>query len=345
MDPNQLRSCAYQHAASYPHIALLSLDKLLSKPTEHLLGKGSASISRVISLLRDCVLYGRLVRATTQNSNLVQSSNFQRIFGLSQPDPSSLNEALDGIVVRRHSFVYSRDLARKVGIRTEEGAIFPAAIVAQHVQKGLILKHTLLLEELAKTLDGRKYQSPFNICLYQVRQGRCSLKTCDKYHPAAEDLSIQGFNRRVELHLLVIAALEGLTGVTRRRVQRYVAVRRVAKLLDSNITVRSIWLQRLFGACYPPENRLGGLSWLRTSLIPEYDSVSFLPMTERTFISRPFFPFSALFFIQAPFRRKNLVRRSLPNDGPRPDLFLGKRDWMRSIRIHFGLSECDKIYS
>lgn len=278
MDPNQLRSCAHQHAETYPHVSLVCLDKLLTKTSDHILGKGPASITSVISLLRDYVLYGRLVRMVTQDPHLVQRSNFQRIFGLIQAGPEIVNDvSADGIVVLRHSLIYSRDLARKTGIRTETGTLIPADIAAENVRKALIRKHSMLLEELAKTLDDRKNQSPFNVCLYQVRQGRCSATTCDKYHPSAEALSTQGFNQRMELHLLVLSALEGLTGSLRRRAQGYVAL--MLYMLGTNpegINVR-IWLQRLFETCYPPENRLGSISWLRSALIPQYDSVSFLP--------------------------------------------------------------------
>ncbi|KAG8918121.1 hypothetical protein FRC01_002041 [Tulasnella sp. 417] len=263
-DLAQLWRYGEQYAEDYPHISLLCLDTSLSFTNKQPLGKHAGKINNVIEALRTYVLYGRLIRTVAQFPDLVWGENLQRVFGLSTESPSNTKEntsTLTGIVVLPHSFVHSQamdEVSRGRGVKTDLGILLPPETASQQVCQALLSRYNSLAGSLLDSLEAEKNNSPFTVCFQHLDHG-CSNVSCKRYHLAKDDLSERGFNRRVEMHLLIVAAMECLNRNPGRRVERRF--------------LQELWLQRLFETCYPLDIRLGNVSWVKPSLIFRYDSL------------------------------------------------------------------------
>ncbi|KAG8919802.1 hypothetical protein FRC01_001104 [Tulasnella sp. 417] len=258
--PDVLLSQGKQFADNHVHLALLYLDALLSLNSEKPLGEHPEDIDGVIGSISSYVLYGRLIRKTAQLPDLAKHQNLRKLFGLAAQQPSHLEDgsrAPNGVIVLPHSFIYLHacgELSRGKGMKTESGILLPLEAASYHLSEALLARYNSRIDPLIKALDQAKQGAPFTLCIHHVRLGKCTITSCKRYHLKEENLSIQGFNQRINLHLLIIAALEALNKTSGQRRQ-----------------LQGLWLGRLFETCYPLDNRLGSMAWLQPSLIPQYD--------------------------------------------------------------------------
>ncbi|KAG9003760.1 hypothetical protein FRB90_011125 [Tulasnella sp. 427] len=258
-DAAKLLSDAQKHTQSLPHLALLCLDAHMSITSSHPLGNHPEKIDDVLKSLRTYVMYGRFVRTVAQLPDLALRGGIQRVFGLSAPEARETEKTSpmsDGVIVLPHSLIYEKahaSAASGQAVKLEIGILVASEAASQQICEAMLSRYNLWAEKLSQALDDAKNRAPFTICLSYVRQGRCGSQGCNRYHLSEADLSTDGFNKRVYLHLLVIAALE-----------------RINKAGRSRRLLQGIWLQRLFETCYPLETLLGSISWLKPSLIPDY---------------------------------------------------------------------------
>ncbi|KAG8948833.1 hypothetical protein FRC04_009298 [Tulasnella sp. 424] len=263
-DLAQLREYGEQYPEVYPHLSLLCLDSYLASTSKKPFGNDAENMTNVIHTLRTYVLYGRLIRTVAQFPDLVWRDNLQRIFGLSVKASSSTEgntSALTGIVVLPHSFVHPQavdEISSGRGVKTDNGILLPPETVSQKVCQALLSRYNGLAGTLLDTLDTVKNNSPFTLCFQHLDQG-CKTVPCKRYHLTKAELSIQGFNQRMEMHLLIVAAMECLNRSPGNRAERRF--------------LQELWLQRLFETCYPLDGRLGNISWVKPSLILRYDSL------------------------------------------------------------------------
>lgn len=221
-----------QCADTHLHLALLYLDALLSLSTERPLGEQPEDIASVIGSISSYVLYGRLIRKTVQLPDLARHHNLRKLFGLAAQNPQHLedvSQTVNGVTVLPHSFIYPQacgDASRGKGMKTDTGILLPLEAASYHLSEALLSRYNSRVEPLIKALDQSKQGAPFTVCLYSVRLGNCGISSCRRFHPKEENLSIQGFNQRIHLHLLIIAALEALnkTSGQRRQLQGWVLV-------------------------------------------------------------------------------------------------------------------------
>lgn len=210
---------------AYPHISLLCLDTYLVSTNKQPFGKDAGKINNVVGTLRTYVLYGRLVRTVAQFPDLVWRESFQKVFGLSTESPSSAQEntsTLPGIVVLPHSFVHQQaldEISSGRGVKTDLGILVPSETASQQVCQALLSRYNALAGSLLDALDAAKNSSPFTVCFQHLDHG-CSNTLCKRYHLAKDDLSVHGFNQRVEMHLLIVATMECLNRNPGRRVER-----------------------------------------------------------------------------------------------------------------------------
>lgn len=200
-------------------MALLCLETSLHLTT-HPLGRNPQDINCAVESIRTYALFGRCIRKAAQLSDITKRPGFQRIFGLARRHPltgSDTSGVPDDVLVRPNSMIYTRaarDLPSRRAIKVAAGILLPADAASQYILQALLSRYnpsSSLARPLLNALEYYRQRSPFTICLYPVRLGRCSgHMSCERHHPSDRDFSVDGFNQRVELHLLVVAALECL---------------------------------------------------------------------------------------------------------------------------------------
>ncbi|KAG9004067.1 hypothetical protein FRB90_011077 [Tulasnella sp. 427] len=260
-DAKQLETLAQTLSSNQPHAAILSLEIYLHFEATHPLGRNPLNIDCAIDSIRTYLLFGRTIRRAAQLPNIARRQDFQSLFGLaSDRTRSETADVPDGVVALPHSAIYNRavrDIPRKRGIKAETGILLPVDTASQYIVQALLCRYNVVAAPLLRALEESMKRSPFTICLYPARNGRCLMGPCDRHHPSEKEFSVEGFNQRVELHLLVVAALECLNTNPAAEREFY----------------QQMWFQRLIETCYPPDDRLGNISWLKPSLIPIYPSL------------------------------------------------------------------------
>ncbi|KIO30532.1 hypothetical protein M407DRAFT_20420 [Tulasnella calospora MUT 4182] len=256
LDSRQLAFLGQRYSQSQLHVALLCLDTYLRVAAVHPLGKNPSDITCAIESLRLYVLFGRSIRRAAQLQDIAKHPDFQRIFGLAahhSVSGSDRSQIPDGVVAIPNSVIYpraARDLQHGRAIKLDSGILLPIDTASQYIRQALLSRYNSLATPLLDALERYRQRSPFTICLFTG----CSKDSCERHHP---DFSVGGFNQRTELHLLVVAALECLNTNPAEQREFY----------------QQLWFQRLIETCYPLDARLGNISWLKPSIIPNYDTL------------------------------------------------------------------------
>ncbi|KAG8926506.1 hypothetical protein FRC01_008767, partial [Tulasnella sp. 417] len=247
--------------------ALLALDTWIHSGT--LKGLEVDSIAQVAEILLECQHYCYVINVLVQRPELLEKPATQQLFGISSATDQDTEEG--GIVANREihpqSFIYSAAVARRNSMQEGEGTtgpvILPKDIVDDMALHALLHRrnNVLILVHQHALRSGA-----FEICSRYLVTGRCGgydERRCWRGHVLSNAMSIEFFNSRFRLLLLIIAVLD-----------QFAAVKDGFDQEERNRpNMQRIWLSRMFDLCYPETARTGNFSDIAPSLIPEYGTL------------------------------------------------------------------------
>ncbi|KIO30547.1 hypothetical protein M407DRAFT_20435 [Tulasnella calospora MUT 4182] len=197
---------------------------------------------------------------TSPESNI----SIQHIFGISDAsskEPARQPRQSEDItmqrIVRPCSFIHALAFAlvsRGEQPRSRADPItLPTNTVDDMIGRALLNRLNAVIERVDEiALKSRAFEMCQQFLVNQECGGRDE-GSCWKGHVLEKDLSIEKFNSRFRLHILVIAVLN--LGVFDERIRSI---------------KQKMWITKLFQLCYPATNKAGCLSDITPALIPEY---------------------------------------------------------------------------
>ncbi|KIO30551.1 hypothetical protein M407DRAFT_20439 [Tulasnella calospora MUT 4182] len=246
--------------------ALLALDAWSQSAT--LDGMRSMRDDEVAEVLLLCQKYGTVINTLVRTPGFVELPGIQPIFGVSntssneQVRQSQSQEITLQRTVQPCSFVHSLafvlvnrgDLERS----RADPVTLPTNSVDDMIRRALLRRLNAVVErvdELARKSRG------FELCQQFLINQQCGGRdegTCWKDHVMDRDLTIERFNSQFRLHILVISVLNHFTATPGTSDEKARSIK------------QKIWLSKLFTLCYPSTNKVGCLSDITATLIPEY---------------------------------------------------------------------------
>ncbi|KAG8947676.1 hypothetical protein FRC00_008989, partial [Tulasnella sp. 408] len=181
------------------------------------------SVGQVADMLRACRQYCTVVKVVVQHREFFDKPFTQRLFGIySSSDPSSHNEQDQQDVtayrlVRPRSLIYSK-ASRIVGLQLKATDTPTPITVLKDTADDLMSRELLLrLNASLWTIHQHALKSAaFELCNRYLATGRCASYEegkCWRGHVQPSELTIQSFNSRLRIHLLMIALLDQFAAV------------------------------------------------------------------------------------------------------------------------------------
>lgn len=262
--------------------ALLALDTWIHSNT--LKGLEVEAINQVADILLVCQQYCYIINVLVQRPELLEKPATQQLLGISSTTDQDTGEG--GMVanreIRPQSFMFHQAAARLNGEDKTNPVVLPKDVVDDMALHRLLHRRNNVL----MTIHRHAVKSgAFEICTRFLAAGRCAAyddRRCWRGHIHSNTMTIELFNARVRLHLLIIAVLDQFAAVkdgfdteerNRPNMQRLLFDSSFWDLIDSSSSKYRIWLSRIFDLCYPETPRTGNFSDLVPSLIPEYGTV------------------------------------------------------------------------
>ncbi|KAG8912744.1 hypothetical protein FRC00_003886, partial [Tulasnella sp. 408] len=247
--------------------ALLALDALTQSAM--LDGLRSTNHSEIAETLLFCQKFGVVINTIVRTPDFVDLPGIQHILGVSNTSsksparqPSQSKDITLQKLVRPCSFIHALAsvlVNREGQPRSPADPItLPTSTVDDMVRRALLRRLNGVVEradELARK------SGAFELCQQFLVNQQCGGRdegSCWKDHVLEKDLTIEQFNSRFRLHILVIAVLNHFTALFGAFDER------------TRSTKQKTWITKLFQLCYPTSNKAGCLSDITPALIPEY---------------------------------------------------------------------------
>lgn len=174
------------------------------------------SVDQVADMLRACRQYCTVVNTVVQRRELFDKPKMQRLFGISSSSSDTTRKEEQDVTVYRQvvpwSFVHSKAL-RFAGSQPKTVDMSTAVMVSKDAVDDMIC-HSLLLRLNTSLLDVHQHalkSGAFELCTRFLTTGQCpSFKEgrCWRGHPQPNELTIQSFNSRIRIHLLIMSLLD-----------------------------------------------------------------------------------------------------------------------------------------
>ncbi|KAG8990213.1 hypothetical protein FRB94_013643 [Tulasnella sp. JGI-2019a] len=277
----------YIHSGKFVTWDLLAFDGFLRDKSP--LIEDQASMASLCGILQIFIDYGRRVRNIARLHDIVSEQELRPLFGISlqastQLSPGSESDSvLDDVTSVRilpGSLIYndalhapSNPTVAQNSEQTGIGIMLPRHIVNDLVRERLLAQFNGMLSDLQDRLKGLER---LQVCLRFASTGRCDpppdRRPCGKWHSDTRHKTIDAFNERIRVHLLVITALDHFTAIERREhVAEGPGPNREEE--RSRKFFQRYWLARLFHVCYPVVLNLGNLTHIAPDLIPNFDAL------------------------------------------------------------------------
>ncbi|KAG8926505.1 hypothetical protein FRC01_008766 [Tulasnella sp. 417] len=243
--------------------ALLALDTWLH--SNALKGLEVDAITQVADILLVCRHYCHVINAVVQGPELLEKPATQQLLGIS---PVIDQDAGGGGVVtnrkiRPQSFIFHQAVARIRREDTTKSVVLPKNMVDDMALHGLLHRRNNVL--MSVHLHALK-SGAFEICSRFLASGRCAAYDegrCWRGHVLSNAMTIELFNSRFRLHLLIIALLD-----------QFATVKGGFDAEERNRpNMQRIWLSKIFDVCYPDTPRAGNFSDVVPALIPGYGTL------------------------------------------------------------------------
>ncbi|KIO30544.1 hypothetical protein M407DRAFT_5598 [Tulasnella calospora MUT 4182] len=256
--------------------ALLALDAWTQSATLDAIT--STRDEEVADVLLLCQKFGEVVKTIVQSPGFVDLLGIHHIFGVSYTSssspvrqPQSQDITLQR-TVRPCSFVHSLALVLVDCEDQPRNRAYPITLPKNTVDD--MIRRTLLkrLNAVVERIDElTKKSRAFEWCQQFLVNQQCRARdegSCWRDHILEKDLSIEKFNSRFRLYILVITVLDHFTTLPGISDDRTRSIK------------QQIWITKLFQLCYPPTNKAGCLSDITPALIPEYSMVRAMPIVQ-----------------------------------------------------------------
>ncbi|KAG8914806.1 hypothetical protein FRC01_003903, partial [Tulasnella sp. 417] len=181
------------------------------------------SVGQVADMLRACRQYCTVVKVVVQHREFFDKPFTQRLFGIySSSDTSAQDEQDEQHVtayrqVRPRSLVYPKALG-VAGLQLKTTDTPTPVTVLKDTVDDLISRELLLRlnASLWKVHQHALKSGAFELCNRHLATGRCASHAegkCWRGHVQPSELTIQSFNSRLRIHLLIIALLDQFAAV------------------------------------------------------------------------------------------------------------------------------------
>ncbi|KAG8931119.1 hypothetical protein FRC00_000874 [Tulasnella sp. 408] len=247
--------------------ALLALDALTQSAM--LDGLRSTKHDEIAETLLLCQKFGVVINTIVRTTDFVDLPGIQHILGVSNTSsksparqPSQSKDVTLQKIVQPCSFIHSLAyvLVNREGQPRSlaEPITLPTSTVDDMVRRALLRRLNAVVERVDEL--ARK-SGAFELCQQFLVNQQCGGRdegSCWKDHILEKDLTIEQFNSRFRLHILVIAVLNHFTALFGAFDERTRSIK------------QKTWITKLFQLCYPTSNKAGCLSDITPALIPEY---------------------------------------------------------------------------
>ncbi|KIO30545.1 hypothetical protein M407DRAFT_20433 [Tulasnella calospora MUT 4182] len=247
--------------------ALLALDAWIH--SGNLKGLKVDAIDSVADILLACRQYCYVINVLVQRPELLEKPATQQLLGISSINDEGA-EAQDVASNRRvhpQSFIYSKLFKASEPHSKATDPLLPLTLPKDAVNDTIL--HALLDRKnniLISVHQQALHSGAFGLCSGFITTGRCNTpvdRRCWRAHMPSDSVSIESFNFRFRLHLLMIALLD-----------QFAAVKGGYDENERNrANIQRIWLGRIFDLCYPETTKTGNLSDVTPELIPEYQEL------------------------------------------------------------------------
>lgn len=241
----------------------------------------SASDVEVAEKLLLCRRFGSVIKAVIRSNGILDHPNIQHLFGI-----SSAAQNIDSQrTIQPTSFIHAKALAYIGPDQQSASNAEPITLPKNKVYDMIRWIFQERLNAVIEIVDNAARKSrAFELCVRFLKTEQCGGTndgSCWRGHVPEKDISIQQFNSRFRLHILVISFFDYFTAIkgsisderTRALKQRWVTKKEEPDQFLI-LLFRRIWIAKLFYVCYPPAKISGNLSDITPGLIPEWSSVS-----------------------------------------------------------------------
>ncbi|KAG9025217.1 hypothetical protein FRB95_010398 [Tulasnella sp. JGI-2019a] len=277
----------YIHSGRFASWDLLVFDGFLRDKSP--LIEDHTSMASLCGILEVFIDYGRRVRSIARLHDIVSEQELRPLFGISLrasaqlPTGSESDPVLDdgaSVHVLPGSLIYEDALHVPLNLtvprdsnQTAAVVVLPRHIVNDLVRERLLARFNGMLSGLQDRLKGL---GKLQVCLKFASTGHCDRtvdnKPCGLWHSNTRYETIDAFNERIRIHLLIITALDNFTATGRREpVAEGQDPNRDAE--ESRKLFQRYWLARLFQVCHPLVLNLGNLTYIVPDITPDFHSL------------------------------------------------------------------------
>ncbi|KAG8960067.1 hypothetical protein FRC00_000924, partial [Tulasnella sp. 408] len=221
----------------------------------------SASEVEAVDILMTCLKFSSVINTLARASKILDKPAARGLFCVTFANAAGPRHS-ETVSVKRHSFIYNSlngtTSNRRGAANKGTQGTYSRSVVEEEIRRSVCAR----LNGVINRIDTLAQQSrSYELCIPFATTGKCPEKDqglCWRDHPLDADLTVPKFNSRFRLHILTIALLDQPKHEQRDEDK----IARTAK--------QRSWLDRLFKLCFPSTNKVGNLSDIVPSLIPEY---------------------------------------------------------------------------